>query len=224
MTGMELDPARAVVSDVAFLRLLRAAQQGSARAQDALFTRYYPRVERITHAQLRRMFGRRTSNLTTRFSTSDVVQEVFKSLVRTLESFGGRTEGEFVVYVTRIVRSRVLDALRFHSASCRDYRRSKSPAARRSIADVLETLPAEPTSGVEPSNLRGRYLAVLAEFDTRTRELVQQRIEAGLGFAELAERLGYPSRYAARRAFFAAQAQLVVRLGSAAPGCDQAAS
>lgn len=200
-------------NSVAFPRLLHSAQRGRTQAQDELFTRYYPIVERIAHAQLRRLFGRGTSNLTTRFSTADVVQEVFSSLMKSLEAFSGQTEGEFVVYVTRVVRSRVLDALRFHSASCRDYRRSRSAAAQRTIADVLEALPAPSAVRLQEGGLRERFRSTLASFDARTQALLRGRIEGGLGFASLAEQNGYPSRFAARRAFFSAQAQLIVRMG-----------
>ena len=42
--------------------------------------------------------------------------------------------------------------------------------------------------------------------------LLRARIEQGAKFQDLADQLGYPSRSAARRAFYSAQARLVIRL------------
>lgn len=193
-----------------FPRLLASARAGQDRARDTLFQTYYPQVERIAHHHLRRSFGGRGTELAARFSTADVVQEVFHSLLKDLRSFEGSTEAEFITYVARIVRSRVIDSLRFHGASCRDYRR-QIPAVQRSAENVLDELAA-------PVVRRGgdfalHLEAVLASFPLPERLLLKARIEENLGFAEIATRLKYTSRFAARRAFFAAQAKLLVRLG-----------
>jgi len=200
-----------------FASRLEFARRGNRSAQEALFERYYPQVERIVHAQLRRGLGRRRLCLAARFSTADVVQDVFASLLPTLGAFRGSTEGEFVAYVVKLVRSRTLDMIRHHRASCRDYRRSLGSVNELPFGN-LACAPAEECSLSPNADLLDRYHAALASFPEPARRLLQARIERGLGFDALARELGYPSRYSARRAFFAAQARLIVRLRTAGYG------
>jgi RNA polymerase sigma-70 factor (ECF subfamily) len=191
-----------------FPRLLDAARRGSRAAQEALFERYYAQVERVVHAQLRRDLGRRRLCLASRFSTADVVQDVFHSLLPDLGKFRGSTEGEFVAYVVQVIRHRTLDTIRHHRAACRDYRRSLDEVP----SSVLESSPAGGTATASDTDLLETFGATLAAFPEPARRLLRARIERGLGFEALARELGYPSRYAARRAFFAAQARLIARL------------
>lgn len=202
-----------------FPRLLLAARRGSRVAQGTLFRRYLPQVERIAHAQLRRQHAGRGTDLAARFSTADIVQEVFYNLLRRLAAFDGTSEGEFISYVKSIVRSRVIDSVRFHQASPRDLRRHVS-ALESFAPELLDALPAPSTAMNDPetaSDLEAQYRAILASFPAREREVLHARIELGLCFTELAEQLGYPSRYAARRAFFAAQSRLSLRLKAVLP-------
>jgi RNA polymerase sigma factor (sigma-70 family) len=200
------------LDSIDFPRKLDAARRGSRSAQQALFQEYYPRVERIVHAQLRRGLGGRRVYLSSRFSTADVVQDVFHSLIRSLGTFHGATEGEFVAYVVKLVRNRTLDTIRHHRASCRDYRRTQGSPEEAHPIEIAPAPDRESSSGVVAAELQGSYRTALELLPEAARCLLRGRIERGLGFEELAQALGYPSRYAARRAFFAAQARLVVRM------------
>ena len=195
-----------------FPRKLAAARRGSRSAQQALFQDYYPQVERIVHAQLRRGLGRRRGCLASRFSTADVVQDVFHSLIRSLGAFTGATQGEFVAYMVKLIRSRTLDTIRHHRASCRDYRRSQGSPENVPSVEIAPALEGESSSSAVDADLQVSYRAALELLPEPARRLLRARIERGLGFEELAHELGYPSRYAARRAFFSAQARLIVRM------------
>ena len=200
-----------VLQTIDFPRQLNAARLGSRSAQDMLFTRYYPRVERIAHAQLRNARGGRGSQMASRFSTADIVQEVFQNLLRTLPAFKGNTEGEFMAYVTSIIRCRILDVVRFHGASRRDYRRSLTPPNTDSC-ERLARVPSAQVHAVEQADVKELIARAIGTLPTAAQDILRARIEQSMPFDPIAKKLGYPSRYAARRAFFAAQAQLAMRL------------
>lgn len=196
-----------------FPRRLEAARRGNRAAQSALFERYYSQVERIVHAQLRRKLGKRRLSLSARFSTADVVQDVFQLLLSSLGDFRGTSEAQFVAYVVRIIERRTLDVIRHHGASCRDYRRHQVDAG---LIALNSAAPQDASATQMPSDLLRRYGSALQSLPEQARGLLRGRLERGLGFEVLAHELGYSSRYAARRAFFAAQARLIVRMKSAA--------
>lgn len=209
MNSMDPPTREPCPESIDFPRKLEAARRGSRSAQQALFQAYYPQVERIVHARLRRALGQRRDCLAARFSTSDVVQDVFHSLLRGLGSFHGATEGEFVAYVVKLIRNRTLDTLRHHRASRRDYRRTqRGPEG----AAGVEIATAPDGESEDHAELQRSYRTALELLPESARRLLRARIEGGFGFEELAHELGYPSRYAARRAYFAAQARLIVRM------------
>ncbi|MEM6675277.1 MAG: hypothetical protein AAF726_20685, partial [Planctomycetota bacterium] len=70
-----------------FEPLLRAARGGDADALDRLFRRYYPRVEELVHVGLVRDLRRGRPWLLARFSTGDIVQDVFRRLLQDLGAF-----------------------------------------------------------------------------------------------------------------------------------------
>ena len=212
-------PSSTTVSAREFPRLLFAARRGNRVAQDQLFTRYRPQIERIAHAELRRRSGGRGTALAARFSTADIVQDVMCTLLARLAAFQGTSEGEFIQYVKAIVKSRALDAIRFHHSSPRDLRRHLS-ALRTFDPALLAELPCPSAPMNDPARtteLEDHYRAALATLPRSEQDVLRARIERGLCFTELAAELGYPSRYAARRAFFAAQSRLSLRLRAAAP-------
>lgn len=208
---MAEDPAAGLPSTCDFPRRLNAARRGSRPDQEALFQHYYARIERMSHAQLRQSRGPNGVNFASRFSTADIVQEVFQSLLRNLESFGGTTEGEFVTYVAKVIRCRILDAVRYHGAACRDIRRSRGSSDWEELGE-LNVGPADAPAAANRIDLKSRFESALGALPEATQHLLRARIERCLGYEALAQELGYSSRYAARRAFFAAQARLVLRL------------
>ena len=103
---------------------LECARAGDTRAQDALFKALDPTMERLVHKGLSRDVRRGRPWLDARFSTGDVVQEVFCKLLVDLPSFVGTKERALVGYLVASIRHRLIDAIRFHEASQRDGRRT----------------------------------------------------------------------------------------------------
>lgn len=200
------------ISAEEFTKTLDAAREGDDVAIENLVTWFYPRIQAIVHKDLSLDLRRSRPWLAARFSTGDVVQEVFRSLLRDLSRFEGRTEAAFCGYLAMITRNRLLDAIRFHEAAQRDGRRTSDWSVSPEQSDPEPAPPAGANSAEEALRLR----EVLASFPERERLLLRARIEQQTSFAALAESLGYSSKWAARRAFYSAQTKLVLLLGKRA--------
>jgi RNA polymerase sigma factor (sigma-70 family) len=192
----------------AFRETLAAARAGDREARESLIRHVYPRVERMVHMALARDLRNGRPWLLARFSTGDVVQEVFRSLIQDLGAFSGENEAAFIGYLAMVVRNRLMDAIRFHESAQRDGRRT-APAIEAEDQERGE--PGSATAALYDDELE-HFHAVLETFPERERLLLRGRLEQGLRFHDLAERLGLSSKFAARRAFYAAQAQLVIRM------------
>lgn len=191
-----------------FQATLAAARNGDSAAMEELFEVFYPRVQRMVHRGLSRDLRSTRPWLTARFSTGDVVQEVFRSLLKDLRGFRGTGEDAFTGYLAMVVRNRLLDAIRFHEAAQRDGRRT-SP----SVGDADAASPhSDPVADALLADEAESFQEVLKTLPETEQLLLRARLEQGARFSDLAEQLGYSSPSAARRAFYAAQAQLVIRL------------
>lgn len=140
------------------------------------------------------------------FSTGDVVQEVFISVLRDIRDFDGRSEAQFENYLATLTRNRIVDAVRFHEAVCRDRRRVATLET-----DAYSDREAAQQNLVDRDELRCVH-AVLQTLRPRERALLQGRFLSGHSFAELADDLGYASADSARKCFRVAQARLALRL------------
>ncbi len=203
-----------------FPDLLARARGGDADATSQLFEQFYPRVQRQVHMSLATDLRNSRPWLQSRFSTGDVVQEVFRSAFMDLEAFGGATESSFAAYLTMIVRNRLVDAIRFHEAEQRDGRRRSTPL-------VEEAHPSDEESAERSAIARDsiqRLHEVIDEFPQRERLLIRARFEGTATFEELTEQLGYSSVTTARRTFFAAQARLAILLDESGDAQGEAKS
>jgi RNA polymerase sigma factor (sigma-70 family) len=194
-----------------FQGTLRAAQQGDGAALNLLLERCYPAVQRSVHRSLASSTRRNRPWLVPLFSTGDVVQEVFVSVVRDVDSLKDVTESTFVGFLASLVRNRLVDSIRFHEAMRRGGRRVRDldPGAAGDAGG--ESPPAAAARAEEVEN----FCRVLAGTPARERALLVDRIQHEHAFARIATDLGYPSEDAARKAFYTAQARLVVRLRQA---------
>jgi RNA polymerase sigma factor (sigma-70 family) len=192
-----------------FARTLERARTGDRKSLNELARRFYPAVEGLVHHRLASDLRRGRSWLHAQFSTGDVVQTVFEDVLTDLEAFQGASEPAFVGYLAAVVQHRLVDALRFHEASCRDARRR----VRIEPGFDAEGGEADPADVVLVAERVERLRTALARFDARERHLLRARMEGLASFRELAEQLGYGSESAARRAFFDAQARLALWLG-----------
>ncbi|MFT4542750.1 MAG: RNA polymerase sigma factor (sigma-70 family) [Planctomycetota bacterium] len=195
-------------SEFDFARTLAAARTGDAAATEALTKHFYPRVEAMVHIELARDLRHNRPWLATRFSTGDVVQDVFRGLLKDLNGFEGDSENGFVGYLAMMIRNRLLDALRFHQAARRDGRRS-TPWPQDMDPRLQGAGPATRAGQREGVD---QFIEALQDFSTQDQLLLRERLENSTSFQELAAKLGYTSKWAASRAFYAAQAKLVIRL------------
>lgn len=191
-----------------FARTLERAREGEAGAVEALFERFYDRVQRMVHMSLARDLRTSRPWLLARFSTGDVVQDVFRSLLGDLSGFRGETEDAFAGYLAMVVRNRLIDAVRFHEAAQRDGRLS---AGDLELGE-RDSAEAEPSDQAARAEEIERFEAILAGFEERERLLLRERLERETSFEELAQVLGYGSRDAARRAFYALKARVAIEL------------
>jgi RNA polymerase sigma factor (sigma-70 family) len=196
-----------------FAQTLAAARKGDRAALDRLLAEVYPQVRELVHAALATDLRRRRPWLTAMFSTGDVVQEVFCGVIRDLDGFEGVHAGAFVRYLATMVKNRLVDAVRFHEARRRDVRRARDHVDPDSVGK-----PVDPSSLAEYQDELIAYTRALATFPQREQVLLRERLHGGQTFKDLASLLGYGSEDAARRAFHAAQARLLLRLGNLADG------
>ena len=188
---------------------LAAARLGDPQALKSLAERFYPTVQRLVHQRLELDMRMSRPWLTSRFSTGDVVQDVFMGVLRDLQAFAGDNEGAFVGYLAMVVRNRIIDAVRFHEADRRDGRRAGPSADSLPLAGASS---ADPASEVASAEQMERLRQALSHFEPREQLLLRARLENLSTFGELAEQLGYSTESGARRAFYAAQARLALAL------------
>lgn len=192
---------------------LEAARRGDARALADLTERFYARVERLVHRRLALDLRASRPWLASRFSTGDVVQDVFQGVLRDLGAFGGEDEDAFAGYLAMVVRNRIVDAIRFHEAERRDGRR----VARAADELELEGPAADPAAEAAHAEQMERLRVALERFEPREQLLLRARLEELATFGELAARLGFGTESGARRAYYAAKARLALLLREPSP-------
>ena len=195
-----------------FQATLAAAQRGDEAALNTLLLHSYPAVQRMVHQSLASSTRRNRPWLAALFSTGDVVQEVFLSVLRDVDSLEGVTETTFVGFLATLVRNRLVDSIRFHEAVRRGAKSAKPMDDDASEAVSKGAAPPEQAARLEEID---QFCRILATTPTRERALLVGRIEHEEPFATLAANLGYPSEDAARKAFYGAQARLLLRLRQA---------
>jgi RNA polymerase sigma factor (sigma-70 family) len=189
--------------------LLAAAKSGSMPARAALVARFHARVAALVHAQIQRRLRPQQHALLRLLSTGDVVQEVLLDVLKNLDRWDGDSEAAFTALLATLVEHRLLDQIRRSQAERRDVRRQAD--AGPGTAGVAQGGGGPATLAADAEQL-AIYRDVLASFPERERALLALRLEDGVEFPELAQRLGWPSADAARKAFHAVQARLVLRL------------
>lgn len=187
--------------------LLRRARAGDAEAKRALCVQFYDCVQTRVHASLERDVRRGRPWLASLFSTNDIVQDVLMGVLRDLDSFRGRTRLEFVAYLSRLTRNRILDALRYHEAARRDGRRTDRG---HSPDQAVESDPPEDRL-IRAEDVERAY-SILKSFSERDRALLRARSEDGEAYETLANELGYASADAARKAYHSVRSRLILKM------------
>jgi RNA polymerase sigma factor (sigma-70 family) len=189
--------------------LLAAAKAGSASARNDLLARFHPRVAELVHGQIQRRLRPQQHALLRLLSTGDVVQEVLLDVLRNLDRWDADDEGAFTALLATLVEHRLLDQIRKSQAGRRDVRRQDR--AGPATAGVAETGDGPATLAAAAEQV-AIYREVLAGFPERERALLALRLEDGCEWQDVAARLAWPSADAARKAFHAVEARLLLRL------------
>ncbi|MEO6597887.1 MAG: sigma-70 family RNA polymerase sigma factor [Planctomycetota bacterium] len=189
--------------------LLTAAKAGSKQALAELIAHYYPRVATLVHRQIQQRLRPHQHAVLRLLSTGDIVQDVFLEVLRGLDRWDGESEDAFVTLLATLVEHRLVDQIRRSQAARRDVRRIDDAGPQTAGAAAAEPSPGTLAANSEQLAI---YREVLATFPDRERTLLTLRLEQSLEFGDLAERLAWPSADAARKAFHAAQARLLMRL------------
>ena len=203
--------------------LLQSSQAGDRSATDALSAHLYPQVQATVHRELAIDYRRKHAWILPLFSTGDVVQEVFISVLKSLEQdLDIRDEDSLVRYVSTLVKNRLVDAFRHHSAERRDGRKAQplEQDLNQPHGDGPEPGPATVAALAEQMSI---LEDALATFPERTRLLLRMRLVDERPFEEIAVQLGWPSRSACNKAFLDAKARLLLRMrerGAAPPGVE----
>ena len=173
------------------LSLLLAARDGEAEALDRLFARYVPGLRQWASGRLP-TWARDLSD------TQDLVQETVFQVFRRLDGFEYRGEGALKAYLRRALMNRLRNEIRRVRA--------------RPVSDTLDSGIEDPARSpvalaIDAQQLQ-RYDEALSRLRPEERELVVARLELGMTYQEIADRLGRPSVDAARMAVVRALVRL----------------
>ncbi|MCJ7624762.1 MAG: RNA polymerase sigma factor [Anaerolineaceae bacterium] len=145
------------------IALARAAQKGDRDAMGELFDHYLPKVYA------------RVCTLVPQTDTEDVTQEIFMSLVRSIQSFRG--DSSFSTWLYNIVKRRVADY----------YRKFYRQVSQVPIEDHEFISNVGNTRNIEEMLVLKEVLSMLAGGQ---REVILLRLVDGLPFSEIAAHLG----------------------------------
>lgn len=161
--------------------LLGKVRHGDEQAQEVLFARFLPILQRWAH-------GRLPGYARGSVDTNDLVQVTLLRAMKRLDAFEPRREGAFLAYLRRILLNRLRDEIR--------------DIVRRPEEDPLDQEVESPSpEAVEVAigkEMVERYEAALQSLEERQREAVILRIEFGYTHEQVAEAIVAPSANAAR--------------------------
>ncbi len=152
---------------------------------------------------------RRAGPLAQKVDASDIVQDVLMRAHQAVDQFKGKTEGELMAWLRRILANKLTDATRHFARRKRDaaleqtYQETIDDSARRlervvpadqtspsqivlrserarRLADALSELPEDQRVAVELHHLSGFKLAEVAEYMERTHASVAGLLRRGL--------------------------------------------
>ncbi len=157
---------------------LERGRTGDRAALDELFARWQP----LLCLQARRLLG---ADVAARADPADVVQEALAQAYRDLGQFRGRTEGEWVEWLRRIVAGQAAKLRRQHRAEKRDARRDRG--LDEHLPTTVTAAPAGPLIRQEEA---ARLARAIAELPPDMREVVHRRVFDPQPFDEVARALG----------------------------------
>lgn len=189
--------------------ILEKARRGDPEAAAAIARRFGRRIR----VHLSRSLG---ASLRRRVDTEDLYQSTLQAALEGLPAMEYRDEESFRGWLRAVAENQVRMAARFHGAARRDVGR-ESPLPEPDARPSARTSPSRAAARAE---LTGDVREALARLPAEEREVVRLRSYEGLGFREIAERLGLAdedrARYLYRRGL-QAMAGMVADHGEPAP-------
>ncbi|MCA9217207.1 MAG: sigma-70 family RNA polymerase sigma factor [Planctomycetales bacterium] len=168
-----------------FERRLQLARNEGQRAIAGLLDSYRHYLRLLARVQLCR-------NVQVRVSASDVAQESIVAAQRAFAGFAGTTERELVAWLRKVLASRLVDTIRFHSAQRRDiYAEQRLDESVEQSSVALCAL--LPDSGASPSQIvqQREEVVLLSEALERLpndySEVIVQRHLENKSFAEISD-------------------------------------
>jgi RNA polymerase sigma-70 factor (ECF subfamily) len=191
------------------MHLVRAAQEGDARAREELFARYLPRVRQIVALRL----GYKLRQLV---EVDDVVQEALLRALEGLAGFAERSEGGFRHWLARCVEHEVVRQARRAGAEKRGGGRVRvfSDLETRLLhATAFAARDPTPSEHARAAELAERIETALLALPAHYRELIVLRQLCEMPYMEIARVLGFTEEVNARMAFSRARQKLRAAIG-----------
>lgn len=181
-------------------QLIERVRAGDRDALERLFARHLKPLQRWARGRLPK-WARDLAD------TDDLVQDTLTQTFLRIDHFEPRSVGALQAYLRQAVLNRIRNELR------RKGRHAGTAALDTDVPDDEIGSPLEQAIGREAVE---RYERALDRLTPRDREAVVARIELGCSYEEMAQRLGKPTREAARKAAGRALERLAREMARAA--------
>lgn len=175
--------------------LLRRIWQGDSRARDQLARAYFPVLRRLAH-------GRLPSYARGLGDTGDVVSIAMQKALANIDRFEPRREGAFLAYLRQILFNEIRMQIR----------RAKVRPIVEELGAGHASLDPSPLEALIGRELMARYESALERLTPEQHEAVILRLEMGLSYRQIAEKIELPSEDAARMMVTRALARLAKEL------------
>ncbi len=156
------------------------ARRGDRDALDRLLAKYQDQFRNMAHFEL-------GPALRARVHTSDLLQSAFLDVVRSMETFEGETEEQFVRWFGRILDHNIRDRARYFDAQ---KRKGGDPGTVSSIPDQGPTPSAEIGLREDQAQISNEIEEALKALSEDQRRVLQLRFKDGLTHKEIADELG----------------------------------
>ncbi len=130
---------------------------------------------------------------TSRFDTSDIVQEGMLQLVQGVNSFRGTTEAEFDAWVRQIARGHTLNADRHQRAKCRDICNEIE-----GISHAMSGQQSTPDEELTKAETLDQLSLAIQQLDDRQQTVILSHIFERMSFSAIAEKVGCSTSTASR--------------------------
>ncbi|MFT7665006.1 MAG: RNA polymerase sigma-70 factor (subfamily 1) [Planctomycetota bacterium] len=193
--------------------LVRKAQSGEQEALGRLLSRYYVRVRAIVRQRLGR-------ELRLECDSVDIMQETFQIAVKNFDNFEVRDDASMINWLATIAENRIRGLGRYVHAEKRDIRRKRALKFLGESVDegggVLEPVTDEPSpiSVIENAETKEQLKLALKSLKPEYRTVVVHRTYSKAKWSEIAEKMGLPSKDAARQLHARAIIKLTEVIGS----------